>query len=83
MSFDEKHIPEEFKKLAKDFSDDGFITTSFDNLINWARALYKMSIINVLLPDPETPVTHIKQPSGMRTLMSFRLFCSAPFISRK
>ena len=31
MSFDEKHIPEEFKKLAKDFSDDGFITTSFEN----------------------------------------------------
>tara|TARA_Y100000590_G_scaffold30470_1_gene33852 strand:+ start:515 stop:1036 length:522 start_codon:yes stop_codon:yes gene_type:complete len=31
-------IPEEFKKLAKDFSDNGFITTSFDNLVNWARA---------------------------------------------
>ena len=34
MSFDEKHIPEEFKKLAKDYTDDGFVTTSFDNLIN-------------------------------------------------
>ena len=38
MKLDEKNIPEEFKKLAKDFSDKGFITTSFDNLINWARA---------------------------------------------
>ena len=30
-------IPEEFKQIAKDFSDNGFITTSFDNLVNWAR----------------------------------------------
>ena len=29
MNLDEKNIPEEFKKLAKDFSDKGFITTSF------------------------------------------------------
>ena len=34
MNVDEKKIPEEFKKLAKDFSDKGFITTSMDNLIN-------------------------------------------------
>ena len=33
----EKKIPEEFKELAKDFSEKGFITTSLDNLINWAR----------------------------------------------
>ena len=33
----EKKIPEEFKKIAKDFSEKGFITTSSDNLINWAR----------------------------------------------
>ena len=32
-----KKVPEEFKKLAKDFSDNGFITTSLDNLINWSR----------------------------------------------
>ena len=32
-----KQIPEEFKELAKDFSENGFITTSFDNLVNWAR----------------------------------------------
>ena len=30
-------IPEEFKQLAQDFSDNGFITTSLDNLVNWAR----------------------------------------------
>ena len=33
-----KEIPEEFKKLAEDFSKNGFITTSLDNLINWSRA---------------------------------------------
>ena len=33
----EKQIPEEFKDLAKDFAEKGFITTSSDNLINWAR----------------------------------------------
>ena len=27
-------VPEEFKQLAKDFSEKGFITTSLDNLIN-------------------------------------------------
>ena len=30
--------PEEFKQLADDFSKNGFITTSLDNLINWSRA---------------------------------------------
>ena len=30
-------VPEEFKQLAKDFSKNGFITTSLDNLINWSR----------------------------------------------
>ena len=33
----EKKIPEEFKQLAKEFTEKGFITTSTDNLINWAR----------------------------------------------
>ena len=32
-----KRIPEEFKDLAKDFAEKGFITTSSENLINWAR----------------------------------------------
>ena len=27
-------IPEEFKKLSEDFSKNGFITTSLDNLVN-------------------------------------------------
>ena len=31
-------VPEEFKKLAEDFSKNGFITTSLDNLINWSRS---------------------------------------------
>ena len=34
------------------------------------------------MPDPETPVTHTKQLSGILTLIFFKLFCSAPFISR-
>ena len=33
----QKQIPEEFKDLAKDFAEKGFITTSTENLINWAR----------------------------------------------
>ena len=33
----EDQIPKEFKQLAKDFADKGFITTSLDNLVNWAR----------------------------------------------
>jgi NADH:ubiquinone oxidoreductase 20 kD subunit and related Fe-S oxidoreductases len=32
-----KQIPDEFKQLAQDFSDNGFITTSLDNLVTWAR----------------------------------------------
>ena len=38
MKLEEKKIPEEFKKIAKDFSENGFITTSLDNLINWSRS---------------------------------------------
>ena len=33
----QKKIPDEFKKLAKDFTDKGFITTSMDNLVTWSR----------------------------------------------
>jgi len=33
----QKKMPGEFKKLAKDFADKGFITTSMDNLITWSR----------------------------------------------
>ena len=31
-------VPEEFKQLADDFSKNGFITTSLDNLIKWSRS---------------------------------------------
>ena len=30
-------IPEEFKEIATEFAEKGFVTTSFNNLINWAR----------------------------------------------
>ncbi len=30
-------VPEEFKELAKEFTEKGFITTSSENLIKWAR----------------------------------------------
>ena len=33
----EKKMPDGFKKLAKDFTDKGFITTSMDNLVTWSR----------------------------------------------
>ena len=43
----EDQIPSEFKKIAKDFSEKGFITTSSDNLINWARtgSLHWMTLV--------------------------------------
>ena len=31
-------VPEEFKQLADDFSKNGFITTSLENLVNWSRS---------------------------------------------
>ena len=42
---DSNNIPEEFKVLAKDFSEKGFITTSLDNLINKRQflLLYKQN----------------------------------------
>ena len=43
----DQKIPEEFKDIAKDFSDNGFITTSMDNLVNWARtgSLHWMTLV--------------------------------------
>ena len=38
MNYKIEQVPEEFKKLAEDFSKNGFITTSLDNLINWSRS---------------------------------------------
>jgi len=37
LEWEKKQIPDEFKKLAQEFSEKGFITTSLDNLINWSR----------------------------------------------
>ena len=41
----------------------------------WASARYRMSLTRVDLPEPDTPVTQVKVPSGIFTLMPFRL-CS-------
>ena len=54
----------------------------FDLYILLYTALYKISFIKELFPDPDTPVTHINFPSGNLTLIFFRLFSFAPFISR-
>ena len=35
--------------------------------------------MSVLLPDPETPVTHTNIPRGISTSISLRLFSRAPF----
>ena len=37
-----------------------------------------MWLTSVLLPAPETPVTHTKSPSGKDAVTSFRLFSRAP-----
>ena len=37
-----------------------------------------MSFTSVDLPDPDTPVTETKSPSGMETSISFKLFSLAP-----
>ena len=46
-SREQKQIPEEFKDLAKDFAEKGFITTSSENLVNWARtgSLHWMTLV--------------------------------------
>src|SRR3990167_5094061 len=48
-----------------------------------ARPRYKISSISVDLPEPETPVTQIKQPKGNFTSIFFKLCSLAPFISKK
>ena len=45
----------------------------------FARLLYSISLTRELFPDPDTPVTQVKTPSGNFTSMFFRLFCFAPF----
>ena len=39
-----------------------------------AMFLYNTSFINVLFPEPDTPVIHINSPRGNLTLIFFRLF---------
>src|SRR3990172_12715049 len=39
--------------------------------------------MSVLLPEPDTPVTHTSRLSGICTSMFLRLFSAAPTISRK
>ena len=46
-----------------------------------ARVLYKISLISVLFPEPETPVTQTSLPSGIFTFTFLRLFSAAPRIS--
>ena len=45
-------------------------------------SLYKISLTSVLLPLPDTPVTHMNLPSGNLTLTFFKLFSLAPTISK-
>jgi len=42
------------------------------------RALYRISLISVLLPEPEAPVTATSAPSGNFTVTLLRLFSRAP-----
>src|SRR5918992_5070294 len=46
-----------------------------------ATALYRISLTSVDLPDPDTPVTAVKTPSGTFALTLLRLCCVAPWIS--
>ena len=54
---------------------------SLDRLISFAKDLYRISLIKVDFPEPETPVTQTNCPKGIRTLIFFRLFSFAPIIS--
>ncbi len=47
-----------------------------------ASALYRMSLISVDLPDPETPVIQTSLPNGIVTSMFFKLLAEAPMIWR-
>lgn len=54
---------------------------SLEPFNSFATLLYRTSLISVDLPDPETPVMHVNTPSGIFTLIFFKLFCVAPNIS--
>lgn len=40
--------------------------------------LYNISLTRVLFPDPDTPVTILKVPSGIEIFIFFKLFSFAP-----
>ena len=44
----------------------------------WFSALWITSFTSVLLPEPDTPVTHTNLPNGISTSTCFRLFAAAP-----
>ena len=44
---------------------------------SFAIVLYNTSFINVLFPEPETPVTQLNKPNGNLTLIFFKLFSVA------
>ena len=46
-----------------------------------AAAFQRMSSTSELLPEPETPVTAVTTPRGMRTSRFLRLCCRAPLIT--
>ncbi len=50
-------------------------------LFNFAeRCLYTISFTKDDLPDPETPVTQTNLPTGISTLIFFKVFSVAPFM---
>ena len=54
---------------------------SFDPFNSLAKYLYNTSFTKVDFPDPETPVTQLNTPSGILTLIFFKLFSVAFIIS--
>ena len=48
----------------------------------FATTLYSISFTSVDFPEPDTPVTQVNFPSGNLTSIFFKLFSSAPVISR-
>ena len=63
------------------FIESHFPGFSFDLLISLAKYLYKISLIKVDFPEPETPVTQLNTPSGILTFICFKLCSCAPIIS--
>ena len=59
-----------------------FPATSFAPFSAFAKTLYRMSFTNDDLPDPLTPVTAMKTPSGKFTVKFFRLLAFAPTTDR-